>query len=209
MEMALAVTAFFTLFVVIDPIGLAPMFVAMTSGMTQKQRLRIAATSCLVAVFILTVFGLAGQKLLDFVGISLAAFRISGGILLFITALDMLFERRTARREEKADDASGDLANDPSVFPLAMPLIAGPGALASMILLSSGADWDVTVMILGVMLAVVALVFVMFLLATPIEKLLGATGVVVATRLMGMLLAALSVQFVVDGMRDLGVLAAG
>ncbi|WP_298290570.1 MarC family protein [uncultured Litoreibacter sp.] len=209
MEMALAVTAFFTLFVVIDPIGLAPMFVAMTSGMTQKQRLRIAATSCLVAVFILTVFGLAGQKLLDFVGISLAAFRISGGILLFITALDMLFERRTARREEKADDASGDLANDPSVFPLAMPLIAGPGALASMILLSSGADWDVTVMILGVMLAVVALVFVMFLLATPIEKLLGATGVVVTTRLMGMLLAALSVQFVVDGMRDLGVLAAG
>ncbi len=209
MEMALAVTAFFTLFVVIDPIGLAPMFVAMTSGMTQKQRLRIAATSCLVAVFILTVFGLAGQKLLDFVGISLAAFRISGGILLFITALDMLFERRTARREEKADDASGDLANDPSVFPLAMPLIAGPGALATMILLSSGADWDVTVMILGVMLAVVALVFVMFLLATPIEKLLGATGVVVTTRLMGMLLAALSVQFVVDGMRDLGVLAAG
>lgn len=208
MELALAVTAFFTLFVVIDPIGLAPMFVAMTSGMTQKQRLRIAGTSCLVAVFILTVFGLAGQKLLDFVGISLAAFRISGGILLFITALDMLFERRTARREEKADDVSNDLSNDPSVFPLAMPLIAGPGALASMILLSSGAEWDVTVMILGVMIAVVALVFAMFLLAGPIEKLLGATGVVVATRLMGMLLAALSVQFVVDGMRDLGVLAA-
>lgn len=207
MELALAITAFFTLFVVIDPVGLAPMFVAMTSGMSQKQRLRIAATSCLVAVFILTVFGLAGQKLLDFVGISLAAFRISGGILLFITALDMLFERRTARREEKAGDAS-DLADDPSVFPLAMPLIAGPGALATMILLSSGAGWDVTVLIIGVMIAVVALVFAMFLLAGPIEKLLGATGVVVATRLMGMLLAALSVQFVVDGMRDLGVLAA-
>ncbi len=207
MELALAVTAFFTLFVVIDPIGLAPMFVAMTSGMTQKQRLRIAATSCLVAVFILTVFGLAGQKLLDFVGISLAAFRISGGILLFITALDMLFERRTARREDKADDVKNDVSNDPSVFPLAMPLIAGPGALATMILLSSGQGWDVTGMIIAVMIGVVALVFAMFLLAGPIEKLLGATGVVVTTRLMGMILAALSVQFVVDGMRDLGVLA--
>lgn len=204
----LAITAFFTLFVVIDPIGLAPMFIAMTPGMTQRQRLITAARSCLVAVVILTVFGLAGQKILDFIGISLAAFRISGGILLFITALDMLFERRSARREEKADDVVG-AAYDPSVFPLAMPLIAGPGALASMILLASGAEWSVTLTVLGVMLVVVVLVFLMFLLAAPIERLLGATGVLVTTRLMGMLLAALSVQFVVDGLRDLGVLVAG
>ncbi|MCY4180693.1 MAG: MarC family protein, partial [Litoreibacter sp.] len=87
MELTLAITAFFTLFVVIDPVGLAPMFVAMTRGMSQRERLRIAATSCVIAVCILTVFGLAGQKILDFIGISLAAFRISGGILLFITAL--------------------------------------------------------------------------------------------------------------------------
>ncbi|MCY4334873.1 MAG: MarC family protein [Litoreibacter sp.] len=206
MELTLAITAFFTLFVVIDPVGLAPMFVAMTRGMSQRERLRIAATSCVIAVCILTVFGLAGQKILDFIGISLAAFRISGGILLFITALDMLFERRSARREEKADDVV-ETANDPSVFPLAMPLIAGPGALASMILLASGAEWDVTIMVIGVMIAVVALVFALFLLAGPIERLLGATGVTVATRLMGMLLAALSVQFVVDGLRDLGLLA--
>jgi multiple antibiotic resistance protein len=207
MELTLAITAFFTLFVVIDPVGLAPMFVAMTQGMTHRQRLVIAARSCLVAVIILTVFGLAGQKILDFIGISLAAFRISGGILLFITALDMLFERRSARREEKADDAV-DADYDPSVFPLAMPLIAGPGALASMILLASGAQWDVTLTVIGVMIAVVSLVFFLFLLAAPIERLLGATGVVVTTRLMGMLLAALSVQFVVDGLQDLGVLAA-
>ncbi len=207
MELTLAITAFFTLFVVIDPVGLAPMFVAMTQGMTHRQRLVIAARSCLVAVIILTVFGLAGQKILDFIGISLAAFRISGGILLFITALDMLFERRSARREEKAGDAV-DAAYDPSVFPLAMPLIAGPGALASMILLASGAQWDVTLTVIGVMIAVVSLVFFLFLLAAPIERLLGATGVVVTTRLMGMLLAALSVQFVVDGLQDLGVLAA-
>ncbi|MEM6408235.1 MAG: MarC family protein [Pseudomonadota bacterium] len=206
MELTLAITAFFTLFVVIDPVGLAPMFVAMTRGMSQRERLRIAATSCIISVAILTVFGLAGQRILDFIGISLAAFRISGGILLFITALDMLFERRSARREEKADDVV-ETAHDPSVFPLAMPLIAGPGALASMILLASGEAWDVTFTVIAVMILVVALVFALFLLAGPIERLLGATGVTVATRLMGMLLAALSVQFVVDGLRDLGLLA--
>jgi len=183
------------------------MFVAITSGMEARRRLRIAITSCLIAFFILTIFGLAGQKILDSLGISLPAFRISGGLLLFLTALDMLFERRSARREEKADAASP--ADDPSVFPLAMPLIAGPGAMASMILLATGADWDVTLTTLGVMAAVVLLVFLLFLLASPIERLLGATGVVVTTRLMGMLLAALSVQFVLDGLGDLGVLAAG
>lgn len=204
MDPTFAITVFFTLFVVIDPVGMVPLFVAMTSGMTAQRRLRIAATACIAAAGILLVFALAGQKILDFVGISLPAFRISGGILLFITALDMLFERRTARREEKADDA----AADPSIFPLAMPLIAGPGSMATMILLASGAPWDVTLTVIGVMLIVVLLVFLLFLLAAPIEHILGKTGVIVATRLMGMLLAALSVQFVVDGMRDLGVLAA-
>jgi len=207
MELTLAITAFFTLFVVIDPIGLAPLFVAMTTGMSQRQRLAIATRACLVAAAILTVFGLAGQAILDFIGISLAAFRISGGILLFITALDMLFERRSARREEQS--GGSELEDDPSIFPLAMPLIAGPGAMATMILLASSSDWIVVTGILGVMLFVVFLVFALFMLAAPIEKLLGATGVKVVTRLLGMLLAALSVQFVVDGMRDLGVLAAG
>jgi len=207
MELTFAITAFFTLFVVIDPIGLAPIFVAMTSGMSQRQRLAIATRACIVAAVILTVFGLAGQAILDFIGISLAAFRISGGILLFITALDMLFERRTARREEQSEGAPDD--DDPSIFPIAMPLIAGPGAMATMILLATSEDWIVVTGVMAVMLFVVFLVFALFLLAAPIEKLLGATGVKVVTRLMGMLLAALSVQFVVDGMRDLGVLAAG
>ncbi len=205
MELTFAITAFFTLFVVIDPIGLAPMFVAMTTGMDRAKRLRIAATACIVSICILTVFAIAGQKLLDFVGISLAAFRISGGILLFITALDMLFERRTARREEKADE----LTNDPSVFPLAMPLIAGPGALASIILLSSGAEWDVMATVIGVMVLVVAMVFALFLMSGLIERILGNTGIVVATRLMGMLLAALSIQFVLDGLADVGLLVSG
>lgn len=203
MELSLAITVFFTLFVVIDPVGMVPVFVSLTSGMSSVRRFRIAATACVTAVFILMVFALAGQKILDFIGISLAAFRISGGLLLFMTALDMLFERRSARREEKVDDVT----DDPSIFPLAMPLIAGPGAMAAMILLTSGAAWDVTGMVIAVMAFVILLVFLLFLLAGPIERVLGKTGVVVATRLMGMLLAALSVQFVVDGLRDLGVLA--
>ncbi len=204
MEQALLITTFFTLFVVIDPIGLSPIFVALTRGMDKAARLRIATISCVTALCILTVFALAGEALLEFAGISLAAFRISGGILLFATALDMLFERRTERREEKAET----LSEDPSIFPIAMPLIAGPGSMATMILLTSGADWTTTGAVIGVMAAVVAVVFALFLLASPIERLLGNTGVTVATRLMGMLLAALSVQFVLDGLRDVGVIGA-
>lgn len=203
MELALYITAFFTLFVVIDPIGLAPIYVALTSGMDAKARLKIALRSCLVAASLLTLFGLVGDALLNFIGISMAAFRISGGILLFITALDMLFERRTKRREDRADP----LENDPSVFPLAMPLIAGPGAMATMILLAGGEgrDWLHIAAIHGVMLIVIACVFALFLAAGLLERILGDTGIMVVTRLLGMLLAALSVQFVLDGLTDLGV----
>lgn len=206
MEMSFAITAFVTLFVVIDPIGLAPLFVALTSGMAFRKRLRIALRSCLVAFGLLTLFGLAGEIVLDFVGISMAAFRISGGLLLFITALDMLFERRTQRREDQADGPPDD---DPSVFPLAMPLIAGPGAMATMILLTGtpGGDWSFVAMIHGVMAAVVAVVFALFLMAGIMERFVGPTGIKVITRLMGMLLAALSVQFILDGLREFGVVA--
>ncbi|TDT77561.1 multiple antibiotic resistance protein [Litoreibacter halocynthiae] len=206
MELSIAITAFVTLFVVIDPIGLAPLFVALTSGMDFRNRLRIAIRSCLVGIFLLTLFGLAGEALLDFIGISMAAFRISGGVLLFVTALDMLFERRTQRREDQVD-GPGD--EDPSVFPLATPLIAGPGALATMILLTGtpGADFTYVAAVHGVMLSVLAVVFGMFLMAGLMERVIGDTGIKVITRLMGMLLAALSVQFVLDGLREFGVVA--
>jgi len=203
MIMSDAITAFVALFVVIDPIGLSPMFIAITSGMDTRARRTIAIRSCVVAVGLLTVFGVAGEAVLNFLGISLAAFRIAGGILLFLTALDMLFERRTQRRQGQADAPHAD---DPSVFPLAMPLIAGPGAIATMILLTGSAGSATgIVMVHGVMLAVILVVFLLFLLAGPMEKMLGPVGINVVTRLLGMLLAALSVQFVIDGMRDLQV----
>lgn len=200
------VSAFVTLFVIIDPIGLAPLFIALTRGMTVEERMRVARRAILVAFVILAAFGLFGQKLLTAIGISIPAFRISGGLLLFLTALDMLFERRTDRRERKADESPPD----PSVFPLAMPLIAGPGALATMVLLSTRNQGDIVALVEvhAVMAVVLAITYLLFRISPLVERVLGHIGIVVLTRLFGILLAALSVQFVLDGLRDYGVIGA-
>ncbi|RVT84081.1 MarC family protein [Rhodobacteraceae bacterium CCMM004] len=199
------ITAFVTLFVVIDPIGLAPLFVALTAGQPQARRRAIGLRACLVGATLLALFGLFGEAVLGFAGISMPAFRVAGGILLFLTALDMLFERRTKRRQGQTEEHE----EDPSVFPLATPLIAGPGAIATMILLTGQTGyWAATLAVHAVMLSVVALSLVLFLLAGRIERLLGDTGINVITRLLGMLLAALSVQFVLDGLRAVGAMPA-
>ncbi|MDT8855662.1 MarC family protein [Paracoccaceae bacterium Fryx2] len=202
-ETAFLITAFATLFVVVDPPGLIPMFIALTPGMSEAQRRAIGRRACLIAIALLTVFGLAGEAVLGFIGISMPAFRIAGGILLFLTALDMLFERRTQRREGQTAEHPAD----PSVFPLATPLIAGPGAMATMILLvgQSGPGWTGVLVVHLVMILVVASAYALFLVAGPLERLLGRTGNLVITRLLGMLLAALSVQFVIDGVRGTGL----
>lgn len=197
MDLTFYISAFVTLFVVIDPVGLAPIFVALTAGEDYRRRRAIALRACGLAIGLLILFGVLGDAVLEFIGISLPAFRIAGGILLFLTALEMLFERRTKRREDQAEDDRPD----PSVFPLAIPLIAGPGAIASMILLTSGATWQVSLGVHLVMVAVIAVVLVFFLAAPLLERALGKTGINVVTRLLGMLLAALSVQFVLDGLR--------
>lgn len=197
------VTAFATLFVVIDPPGLVPLFIALTQGMDAARRKRLALRACLIAGGLLLVFGLAGEAILGFIGISMPAFRIAGGILLFLTALDMLFERRTQRREGQ----KAELDHDPSVFPLAIPLIAGPGAIATMILLvGQSPDWPGTLAVLVLMAAVLAVTFLFLLASPPLERMLGRTGTLVITRLLGMLLAALSVQFVIDGIRGTGLI---
>ncbi|MDH5530042.1 MAG: MarC family protein [Paracoccaceae bacterium] len=203
MEIAFYLSAFVTLFVIIDPIALAPLFVALTQGMDEAHRRAVGLRACLIAIALMTLFGLLGDKILQVVGISMPAFRISGGVLLFLTALDMLFERRTRRREDQHPNTS-----DPSVFPLAMPLIAGPGAFTTMILLvnSQGAGLAHIVAVHAVMIVVVVCAFLFFLAAGFIERALGRTGILVITRLLGMLLAALSVQFVLDGIRGTGFL---
>lgn len=198
---AFLATVFVTLFVIIDPVGLAPLFIPLTAGMDARQRRAVGLRACVIAAVLLGTFGLAGEAILTTIGISMPAFQISGGVLLFLTALDMLFDRRQQRREGHAAQVP-----DPSVFPLAMPLIAGPGAMTSMILLVNQAgDWTGALAVNLVMLGVVASCFGFFLLAPPIERLLGRTGEMVVTRLLGMLLAALSVQFVLNGARAAGI----
>lgn len=203
MDLTTYVTAFTTLFVMIDPIGLTPVFVAITQGMDPSHRRRVALRACAIALVLLAAFGVFGMTLLEAVGITLPAFRIAGGLLLFLIAVDMLFERRTQRREDREDQAP----DDPSVFPLATPLIAGPGALAAMVLLTTGgdADWGSVLTAQAAMLTVMAIVAALFSVAGRIERVLGRIGVLVVTRLLGMLLAALAVQFVLDGLRTAGI----
>ncbi len=204
MDTPFLITAFATLFVVIDPPGLVPLFIALTQGMSNERRRAMATRACIIATVLLTVFGLFGEAVLGFIGISMSAFRIAGGILLFLTALDMLFERRTKRREDQKSDPD----HDPSVFPLATPLIAGPGAIASMILLvgQSGPGWGGTLAVMALLWAMILVTWLFLLASPPLERMLGRTGTIVITRLLGMLLAALSVQFVIDGIKQTGLI---
>lgn len=205
-----AINAFVTLLVVVDPVGLLPVFIALTQGAGAAERRRLAARACAIATGILLLFGLAGDAILAFIGISMPAFRIAGGLVLFLTALDMLFERRQARRA-RAGESLAEADTDPSVFPLAIPLLAGPGAIASMILLRGEHTDDAArqAMVFGTMLVVMLSSFGVFLLADPLARLLGRTGNMVVTRLLGMLLAALSVQFVLDGIAQSGLALRG
>lgn len=196
METAALITAFATLFVVIDPLGLTPLFVALTNGATTSERRSIALRATLISFVILFAFALFGEAVLGFIGISMSAFRIAGGILLLLTALDMLFERRTKRREDKVLELP-----DPSVFPLATPLIAGPGSIASVILLMGQAEsFADSAMVIGVVACVLIIAFALFLTSGMLERLLGQIGINVVTRLLGMLLAALAIQFILDGL---------
>ncbi len=204
-DTAFLITAFVTMFVVIDPIGLAPLFVALTQGMSDRARRSIALRATATGMLILLVFAAFGEAVLGFVGISMPAFRVAGGILLFLTALEMLFEKRTKRRENQSE-TEDELRDDPSVFPLAIPLISGPGSIASVILLmGQRPGLDGAAMVLGATGLVMLIVLSFFLLSGPIERVLGKTGITVVTRLLGMLLAALSVQFVLDGLAAFGL----
>lgn len=206
-DTAYMITAFVTLLVVIDPIAIAPLFLAMTPNMSSAEREKIARRAVLVAGLILIVFALAGEAVLDFIGISMPAFRVAGGILLFLTALDMLFERRTKRREDTYE-ADPD-HEDPSVFPLAIPLIAGPGAIASVILLiGRKPGGEGLVIILGMTAIILLIMYIMLRLSSRLERAMGKVAINVFTRIFGMLLAALSVQFVLDGLAEFGFVTA-
>jgi multiple antibiotic resistance protein len=195
-------TAFITLLVIIDPPGCAPIFASLTRGTDAGHRRRMAVRSAAVAWCILIFFALLGEPLLRTLGISLSAFRLAGGIMLFMIALDMVFERRTERREERAKEIEGTPeAEDISVFPMAIPMIAGPGSIASIMLLTARANGTVEgLVVLAAMTAVILLTLISLLMAGPLMKLIGAKLEAMITRILGVILAALAAQFVLDGL---------
>jgi multiple antibiotic resistance protein len=207
MDMTRLISAFVTIFVVIDPIAVAPLFMTLTTGMDPLHRRRAAVRSVSVAAGVLTVFGLFGEALLTYAGIGLNAFRISGGALLFLIAVEMLFERRTPRRSHQVQAGQTEGPDDdPAVFPIAVPLVAGPGAMATMVLLTAQrGGWAWVAAVHAAMFAVLALTLVMFLLAAAIDRMMGRSGINVLTRLFGILLAALAVQIALDGLKGYGL----
>jgi len=200
---ALYVSSLITFFVVIDPPGCAPIYAGLTKGVSAAHRRSMAVRSVLVAAAILFVFALFGEDLLRALGISLASFRIAGGIMLFLIALEMVFEKRTQRREDRAAKvAETPEVEDVSIFPMAMPMIAGPGSIASVMLLMSRNDGiERSLVVLAALATILALTLLALLAAGPIMRVLGVKIEAVITRLLGVLLAALAVQFVIDGVR--------
>jgi multiple antibiotic resistance protein len=199
----LFVSAFITFFVVIDPPGCAPIFAGLTAGTTTTHRRVMATRAVLVAAVILFGFALFGEALLRALGISLNAFKIAGGIMLFLIALEMVFEKRTERREDRAEKVKATEPTDISIFPMAMPMIAGPGSIATVMLLMSHTDGVArTAVVLGALGANLLLTLIALMAAGSLMKLMGAKIEAVITRLLGVLLAALAVQFVIDGVQS-------
>lgn len=203
----LFLSAFVTLFVVIDPPGCAPIYAGLVKEASHRQATAMAVRATFIATLILLVFALFGEDLLGALHIELNSFRIAGGIMLFVIAMDMVFEKRTQRREERAEKVRAENARTPevedvSVFPMAMPMIAGPGSIATIMLLTAQAQGtQQTLIVLAAMAAVLVLTLAALVAAGPLMKLLGTRVEAVITRLLGVLLAALAAQYVIDGIK--------
>ena len=197
------INAFTTLLVTTDPPGLAPIFLGLTVGMTRAQRQQTALRGTLIAFAILTVFALTGASVLSVLGISLPAFRIAGGLLLFVIAFEMIFEKRQERKEKTSELAiTKDHIHNLAVFPLAIPLISGPGSISATILLAGNFPTPFQrAQLIAAIAAVFVLIYAALVIADRIDKILGQTGRAILTRLLGVLLSALAVQFVIDGLR--------
>ena len=201
---ALFLSTFVTLFVVIDPIGCAPIFGGLTPGASQRAATAIALRATSIASIILFTFALVGARLLSALGIGMDAFRIAGGLMLFLIALEMVFEKRTERDHDRAEEVlhASPPVNDISVFPMAMPMIAGPGSIATVMLLMGRAQgWAQIVTVLAALATVLTVMLCALLAARPIMRLLGTQVEAVMTRVLGVLLGALAVQYVLDGVR--------
>jgi len=206
-DIALLTASFVTFFVVIDPIGVAPIFAGLTEGSSAAHRRKMAIKSILIATAVLLAFAYGGEWLLGALHISLDAFRAAGGVLLFLLALDMIFEKRTERREERAEKLAEEEVADPgshediSVFPMAIPMLAGPGAIASIMLFMSGDGGTLIgqATILAGLAVNLIVCLILFLAVGPLMRIMGDTLAAMITRILGVILAALAAQFIFDG----------
>jgi multiple antibiotic resistance protein len=203
MPLEFLISALVTLLVVVDPIGLVPSYLAVTHGLPRRARRNVALRAAVIAAVILAGSAFVGDWLLRTLSIGMPAFRIAGGLLLFSIASEMVFGVRIERQSRQAEDAIEEHVRNVAAFPLAIPLMAGPGAITATVLLASRSEGDPMrlAILLGVIAFVAALCATVFLLCTHVERLLGVTGNIVLSRLLGVLLAALAVQYVVDGVR--------
>jgi multiple antibiotic resistance protein len=197
--------AFVTMLVTIDPPGLAPLFLALTAGMNRAERMQVAMRASVIAFLVLALFAVAGAGILSVFGITLPAFRVAGGLLLFVIAFEMIFGRRQDRKERSAGLAvTTDHIRNIAAFPLAVPLIAGPGAISATVLLAPrSAGIAATAALVAIVLACLLITLIVLALSERIDGFLGETGRSILTRLLGLILAALAVQFVADGIRAL------
>jgi multiple antibiotic resistance protein len=201
-------TAFTTAFTIIDPLGMIPLSLAVTVHNTAAERRAIVTQATIVAALIILFMAVLGRALFDYLGITLPAFTIAGGILLFLIAVDMLFARPTGAKQTEEEERAGSASGKGAVFPLAIPMIAGPGTIATVLVLSNLTHGDHLRMLVIVAAYAVALLvtWACMLAGSLIIRAVGATGIHVATRLLGILLAALAVQFVVNGLGDVGLI---
>ncbi|GLS29614.1 multiple antibiotic resistance protein [Mesorhizobium albiziae] len=197
--------AFVTILVTIDPPGLAPLFLAVTRGMNRDERRQVSIRASIIGFAVLALFAVAGAAILSVFGITLPAFRVAGGFLLFFIAFEMVFEKRQDRKEKISDVAiTRDHIHNVAAFPLAIPLIAGPGAISATVLLSGGLPGIAgQAALVAIIFVCLALTYLVFLLAERVDRILGQTGRSILTRLLGVILAALAVQFVADGIKAL------
>ena len=192
------------LFAIMNPFGAIPIFLSLTADNTPAERRRISAVTALAVLLALLITALFGQQILGFFGISIGAFRAAGGVIILLLALSMLHGRQSTVQHSPVEQQDGEAKDDPSVFPLAIPLIAGPGSIATVILYSGQAGGVAGFLVIFAVIALLSLVlYLTFRLAAPVSGLLGPTGMNVATRLMGMLLASIAVEMIAAGVGDL------
>lgn len=201
-SLTIFIPAFITLFVIIDPVGLAPIFAGLTDKTSKHHQRKMALKGSVVGACILLFFALAGKPFLGALGISMEALRIAGGTMLFLISLEMVFEKRTERKQEAAEKIE-DVFDDVSVFPVAIPLIAGPGSIASIILLMTNQEnnFEGQLIVIGALASVLFISLIAFLLAARVMGLMGETVSTVLTRVLGIILAALAAQFIIDGIK--------